>query len=59
MTDPLASPAPSEPRPCKVCGKPIVAAQLYVPAESGPSHVYCDPPSRLNVHLVVQAARQR
>jgi hypothetical protein len=47
----------AEPRPCKVCKREIVPGQLYVVA--GPHHVFCDPPARLDVAKVAQAARQR
>lgn len=44
---------------CAVCGRPILAAQLYVPAVEGPSHAYCRPPAGLDVATLAAAARQR
>jgi len=49
----------AEPRPCVVCQREIQAGQLYVVGEPGPCHVFCRPPSRLDVQRVEQAARQR
>lgn len=45
-----------EPRPCVVCGKEIRPGFLYI--VSGPCHVACRPPARLNVENLRAAARR-
>jgi hypothetical protein len=59
--EPIPVQAIYEPRPCEVCSRAIAAAQLYVmaTADHGPRHVACQPPSRLDVQRLVQAARTR
>lgn len=47
------------PEPCVVCKKAVQPGQLWIPRRSGPTHVYCDPPARLDVERVTQAARTR
>jgi hypothetical protein len=47
-------PERAEPRPCKVCKRPIQGGQLYVVA--GPRHVICKPPKRLDVARMRKAA---
>lgn len=46
-----------EPRPCVVCKRGILPGHLYV--VSGPAHVVCRPPARLDVRRVAEAAKQR
>lgn len=54
-----ASTAPrSEPRICVRCLTPIDRGQLFRVGDP-PRHAFCDPPARLNVQAIAQAARTR
>ena len=48
---------PAVPRVCARCLRPIKRGQLF--RVKGPRHAFCDPPARLDVQAVAQAARQR
>ncbi len=47
----------AEPRICTRCGCEVRPGQLF--RVEGPRHAFCDPPPRLDVARIAQAARKR